>query len=53
MIVFDAPIREFATKKAAEKFARRVDGAVVEKSPTSAFDMYWPKGKPVYQVVVR
>jgi len=50
MLIFEAPIREFRTKRAAEKFAARISGAVVRPSTKSAFDMYHPEGKRIYQV---
>ena len=48
----DNVIAEFKTITAAKKYCRRVIGvAEVKVSKTSKFDMYWPVGKPVYQVV--
>lgn len=50
----DTILAEFKTRKAAEKYCLRViGGAEVKVSSQSKFDMYWPKGKPVYQVCYR
>ena len=50
--VFNDPvINEFRTKKAAEKYAARtIGGAHIRESYTSAFDMYHPDGKKLFQV---
>jgi len=49
--IFNAPIAEYKTRKAAEKFAARViNGAYVSVAKNSSFDMYHPQGKKVYQV---
>jgi hypothetical protein len=49
--IFDSSIREFATRKAAEKFARRVvGGAYVKPTKQSFVDMFHKSGKVVYHV---
>lgn len=52
--IFNSPIREFKTKKAAEKFAKTVIAETfVLKLEKSVFDMYWPSNKPVYAVILK
>ena len=50
--IFGNPvINEFRTKRAADRFAKRViGGAFVRESYISAFDMYHPEGKKLFQV---
>jgi len=49
--IFEAPVAEYKTKRAAERFAKRlVRGGIVKPSQHSAFDMHWPPGKISYQV---
>ena len=49
--VFDAPIREFKTRIAAERFVKRmVGGGTIKVNTESAFDMYHKAGKKLYCV---
>lgn len=49
--IFDAPIAEYKTRKAAEKFMKRIiGGGYIKISKKSAFDMFHLKGKILYQV---
>lgn len=47
--IFDAPVMEFKTYKAAEKYSKRViGGAKVVKASKSFFDPLW--NKAIFQV---
>ena len=49
--IFDAPIAEYKTRKAAVKFASRIIGGTqIKQSKQSFFDMYHKKGKTIWQV---
>ena len=51
--IFDAPVAEYKTRKAAVKYAERViQKTKVVKCYKSAFDPLWPIGKPIYQVIL-
>lgn len=51
--IFDAPLREFKTFKAASEFAKRINAVTeIKKATKSAFDFLHPEGKPIYQIFI-